>query len=312
MIRMLILTKLKMMLKKRLNDNLLQKVIDMKVRRLFLYVISFLLLSAFKHDDSMWKTRFLFGINCEYADIHHDSRTHVEFAIAHDSLIVFPTYKDTIVFFNMGGKIVHKIHHTMGSYPIKIEYDNTKDLLYCFVRKSDTRQDQIIVLNRDGIIQKTYIVTKNYLRTWLRIAGYSQKRTSEICNAVKGCKSYHPRLIFPKELVPLLLYKGILNGDKVLLQFCYLGYPNGSTNSCDIYLIKQKKHSEFLSISNFTYYNSLPFEKKICDTNLKNSNFSKVRSAAESRPLKSKNTIISIQEVFAGFYFFITEPPTLK
>ncbi len=137
----------------------------------------------------------------------------MEIAIAHDSLIVFLLYRDAMLFFNLSGKIVHKTHHTMASYPLKIEYDNTKNVLCCLISKLNSQAHQIIVLNLDGEILNTYTVHKIYLQTWLRIAGYSRKSVFEICAAVMADSNYRKLNNSIHSLKVLLSYRGILNGD---------------------------------------------------------------------------------------------------
>jgi len=275
----------------------------MKIICFIVYIFCLLCFHTPPLQSTVWPTDFLFSVNCDYADIHHKQRIKPVIAVAHDSLIVFPAYPDTLLLLRFNGIVEHKIHHAIGSYPVKIEYDNIKDVIHYLIQKPNTKHLQLFTLNNHGEIQNTYTLKSNFLKNWLKLAEGSIQNPSYIYKAVaEWCKKKKSQFS-ANSIGVLLLYRGLMHNDTVFVDDFHL-FSYGS--SFAFYVLSSKKFSDFFGARNFRKFDDLPFRMKICDSNQQNYyNMSKTRGTYSYSPLKNRNALINVYEESYGFYFFI-------
>lgn len=255
----------------------------------------------------VWPTDFLFGIDCQYADMHHKQRLHPTIAIAHDSLIVFPAYADTILLLRFNGTIERKLYHGIGAYPIKIEYNNAQNTIYYLVQVPNKNQLQLCTINSNGNILSTELWKSNFLKQWLNTVLGKNKKSTQVYNALRSIAKKNYNGFEPNALGSIHLYHGMMNNDTVFFKECFCFGASGHT--CDFWVLSKNKISDFFCARNFKNLSDLPSTSRRCDPEQKSYyNFHKERGASSFAPLKNHNAYISIFEDYYDFYFFINRP----
>lgn len=255
----------------------------------------------------VWPTDFMFGIDCQYADMNHKQRLHPSIVIAHDSLIVFPAYADTILLLRFNGTIERKLYHGIGAYPFKIEYNNAQNTIYYLVQVPNKNQLQLFTINSNGSIFSTELWKNNFLRKWLNTVIGKNKKSSQVYNALRSIAKKSYSGFKPNAVGSIKLYNGMMHNDTVFFEECYCISPSGHTSN--FLVLSQKKISDLFCAKNFKSLSDLPSNSRRCDPEQKSYyNFHKQRGAISFAPLKNHNAFITIFEDYYDFYFFITSP----
>jgi hypothetical protein len=119
-------------------------------------------------DTISFREELLFGIDCNVSDVRKQARPTPCLAIAHDTLIVFPTHQDTITFFCFDGTIVRKIHNKLNFFPTHIHYSDEEELIYLMSvgTWSDVLDTTIYGINLKGEVEKKYGLVNGNIDIW--------------------------------------------------------------------------------------------------------------------------------------------------
>lgn len=131
----------------------------------------------------------LFSINACNSDVLFANRPTPCFALLHDTAIVFPAYKDTLVFLDFKGTILRKIYHQLG-YPTYLYYNNERERLYFLNTgiKGEIRKTFIYELDKEGRIQDSVTFTGDWKKWWLTTGAVDARVLRQITGLLRKNK----------------------------------------------------------------------------------------------------------------------------
>lgn len=184
-------------------------------------------------DTISFRQELLFGIDCNVSDIRKQERPTPCLSLAHDTLIVFPTYRDTITFFRFDGTIVRTIHNKLNFFPTHIHYSDEENLIYVMSvgTWADVFDTLIYAINLNGEVEKHYKLTKGNIDKWFA-------RTNQLTKKEMQALKKHFRITEPNSyyagtgVTKNVLYDfSALINDRYVLMDRYAGYSFIKSNS---------------------------------------------------------------------------------
>lgn len=137
-----------------------------------LYAYLFFLCSTVYAEEGIDTVSFwekpLFIIDCTVSDTRKQERPTPCLSIAHDTLIVFPTHRDTITFFSFSGQIVRKLYNKLDFFPTHIHYADDEDLIYLMSvgTWSKVFDTLIYAINLEGEIEQKHRWRNGNIDEW--------------------------------------------------------------------------------------------------------------------------------------------------
>lgn len=147
-----------------------------------LVIVSTSVYAQNRGDTISFRQELLFGIDCNVSDIRKQERPTPCLSIAHDTLIVFPTYRDTITFFRFDGTIVRTIPNKLNFFPTHIHYSDEEELIYLMSvgTWSDVFDTLIYAINLNGEVEKHYKLTNGNIGKWFASTNQLTKKEMQV------------------------------------------------------------------------------------------------------------------------------------
>lgn len=201
---------------------------------LFLNICSYSASAREQTDTIQLVERNLFFLTACNSDVLFVNRPTPCFALLHDTIIIFPTYRDTLAFFNVEGGIVREIYHKFG-YPTHLYYNNKQDLLYFLNTgiKGEIGKTYIYTFNKDGIAGDSILFTGKWEKWWLASGAIEQKELQKILPLLKKYKIGGERLS--------IMVNAISDIQTIWGYYLILGRRDGMNRRTIISLVEKKK-----------------------------------------------------------------------